>query len=820
MKKGNTTLEQLLRILADEALCKQLLNGNDNCSFLSDGLSRQYYLNEFDRLLNNTVFIMKKNRNFRYFPLVMKLLNRFYVEKMKQNPFEFYENSACRNLLELFQEYPAEMKQFEQFLLTIEFEKSKDEIGRFYHKQMKKNRILNDFELKDLLNYLMIYKNRRMPHHYLRYLFYVIFKKSHQFELTPMLYAELFRFLILDLLEQLKWDDKVHIVSLQEPYPFIYQGSDMYINVSFMKATLEKNLPCFVYLFDLFEKRYKYKSLVHNKYEEIKNKKQDTMKEMLGASFFYDHYSYLSMEQDIVNRGLIARLRFLEDIDISLYQQIIEDYEKNIIQSLQSFGQVDDIHHLVLTLEELTDQTILLAPEVVTNQPYLQIEYRLDGSPKSIAQVVASYEESIKLCRSNADQEHQVFIYYEQVILNKTLNFSKLADEFVAIMEYPIQYSQTDFLIERVFCEYFVRQINNQIQNHILNHQELELILSKLNQYLLKFYQVEQTRISKLAVKDPKKWKLYSEHLIHLYHFVEYMSRPSLYESSYLNLTHVLDLSDAKAIQKKALQKKIVSQRIYMIVLIVLILIFSTSLFLLGRIFWQYWNAKDSYGKIQKQMNQVKPVPIIVPDPNRTEFPINDDIPQMDFDPLKKENEEVVAWIRIEGTAVNYPVVQGTDNEYYLSHLYNKKYNISGSIFGDYRNNIDFSSDNMVLYGHNMKNGSMFGSLKKYKDQKYVEEHPYIWFITPKATYQYEIYAAYEFNSLKEQYIFNFNSDESFQEYLEKVKQKSIISSDLDVEVGDHILTLSTCTEEPSHKRFTVVAKRMVTYVVTEDVSN
>ena len=150
---------------------------------------------------------------------------------------------------------------------------------------------------------------------------------------------------------------------------------------------------------------------------------------------------------------------------------------------------------------------------------------------------------------------------------------------------------------------------------------------------------------------------------------------------------------------------------------------------------------------------------------------------------------------------------------FYLNHLYNKKSNVSGSIFEDYRNGDDFSYDNTVLYGHNLRNNTMFGSLKKYKDASYFENHKYVWLITPNATYQYEIFAAYEFDSSKEQYIFNFNSEESFQTYLDGIKNRSVLSSELKVSPKDHLLTLSTCVEEVNAKRFIVIAKRMVQYV-------
>lgn len=820
MKKGNTKLEQLLHILDDETLCQQLLNADDNCSFLSDGLSKQYYLNEFERLLNSATFIMKKTHNFSYLSLVMKILTKFYLEKMKENPFQFYENVACRNLLELSREYPKEFEPFQKFLKTIHFEEAADEVGRFYHKQMKKNRILNDFELKDLLNYLMIYKNRKMPHHYLKYLFYVIFEKDGELDLSSAMYAELFRFLILDLLGQLGWKEIVHIVTLDEKKPFIYQGPDIYINESVIKPTLEGNMIYFAYLFDLFEKRYKYKSFAHNKYEEIKSKKQYMIKEVLGSSFFYENYSYLSIETEIVDQSLIDRLRFFEEVSPNLYKEIIEDYEKQIMGAIKAETQSNNSTRLVLTLEDLTDQTVLLSPEIIENRPFLKMEYQLDGRKKKIVELLEAYETELELIFDEAESE-MLARYYEQVIFHTSLPISKLPDEFIAILEYKPKIPRTDKLIEKIIQEHFVKEINKSIRNHIITHSELETILSKFNDYMAKMYELEQKRISKYLSKNLEQWKFYNHHLEMLYRSVSYISNPELYESTYLNLTQVLDMKEAKEIQKKVLKNRLASQKVYMAVLIILILIFSISLFLLGRVVWQYWSASDVYGKIQNQSGQVQPLPVIKPDPDRTEFPINDDIPQVDFEPLYEVNNETVAWIRIDNTEINYPVVRAEDNEYYLKHLFNKKTNISGSIFMDYRANQDFSSDNTILYGHNMRNNTMFGSLKKYKTEEYFEEHKYIWLITPKATYQYEIYAAYEFDSSKETHVINFNSEESFQTYLESIKAKSILSSELEVGTKDHLLTLSTCTDDPTDERFVVVAKRVMTYVVPDkNVSN
>lgn len=819
MKKGNTTIEQLLYILDDNVLYQQLLHGSDDCSFLNGTLSRRECLDEFSRVLNSTVLIMKRNKNFHYLSLIIKILEKLYLEQMKEDPFSFYENKACLNLLELYQKYPGELAPFGEFLSKIRFEYYQNEIGRYYHKQMKKSKILNDFELNDLLKYLMIYKNHLMPHHYLRYLFYVLFEKNHEFRISSEIYAELFRFLILDLFEQLGFQDHVKVVSLKDDIPFIYEGNDLYINREVIKTTLEENLSYLPYLFDLLEKRNKYQSFVHNKYEEIKSRKQYTIKEILGIEPFYEQFSYLSIEKEIVDQSLISRLRFFEDVSPSLYQRIIEDYEQQIIKAVKN-KKSEISEKPILTLDELLDKIVLEKTSVLHTFPYLMTDYHSDGTRKSIIELLMSYEKEIELSKKGNKEIHKDLArYYEQTILTTSLDISKIIEEIMTILKYEIRYSETEVLLEKIFCEYFVGEFFDNLEKKCLTYESLEILLSKINEYFTKFYEVEQKRISRYVIKDHEKWLFASNHLKCLYHYVEYMSKPELYENAELHLTQVLDLKYAKEIEKKVLKKKIVSQKVYMVILVILILIFSISLFLLGRILWHHWSANNSYNKIQEQMGATKPIPnkVLEVDPDRDEFPINDDIPQIDFEPLKSENEEVVAWVRIDGTEINYPVSQGENNEFYLNHLYNKKYNISGSVFMDYRNNTDFTSENTILYAHNLRNGTMFGSLKKYKNEEYLKEHKYVWLITPDATYQYEIYAAYEFDSAKDKYEFNFDSEESFLDYLENIKEKSIISSDLEVTPKDHILTLSTCTDENGSKRFIVIAKRIVKYVVIDN---
>lgn len=122
-----------------------------------------------------------------------------------------------------------------------------------------------------------------------------------------------------------------------------------------------------------------------------------------------------------------------------------------------------------------------------------------------------------------------------------------------------------------------------------------------------------------------------------------------------------------------------------------------------------------------------------------------DDISKIDidFESLLRVNEDVVGWIYNENTPINYPIVQAGDNDYYLYRMIDKNYNGAGSIFMDYRNNKDFSDLNTLIYGHNMKNDSMFGTLSKYQNQEYYEEHPVIYIITPDQSYHMELMAGF-----------------------------------------------------------------------------
>lgn len=180
---------------------------------------------------------------------------------------------------------------------------------------------------------------------------------------------------------------------------------------------------------------------------------------------------------------------------------------------------------------------------------------------------------------------------------------------------------------------------------------------------------------------------------------------------------------------------------------------------------------------------------------------------KIDFAPLKEINDDVVGWILAEGSAIDYPIVLGEDNEYYLSHLFNRERNKMGSLFVDYRNNGDFSDKNTVIYGHNMKDGSMFSSLTKYKDQSYYDSFPTMVLYTPDGNFTIELFAGIVADGNYEFVHFKFTDDVDFQDYINSLKRKSTFESNTIVKSDDRIVTLCTCSYEFNNARYALYGK-------------
>lgn len=169
-------------------------------------------------------------------------------------------------------------------------------------------------------------------------------------------------------------------------------------------------------------------------------------------------------------------------------------------------------------------------------------------------------------------------------------------------------------------------------------------------------------------------------------------------------------------------------------------------------------------------------------------------------------NSDVVGWIRFdEPSEINYPVVQGRDNEEYLKRTFEANTNKLGTLFVDVNNPGDFSGRNTFIYGHNMKNGSMFAQLLKYKDDSFYKEHPYFYIYTPDGKVRtYEIFSAGVVKDTSDSYIMDYADDAAFQTYIDYIKQQSAYPTSAEVTTASKIVSLSTCTNVRDDERFLV----------------
>ncbi len=165
----------------------------------------------------------------------------------------------------------------------------------------------------------------------------------------------------------------------------------------------------------------------------------------------------------------------------------------------------------------------------------------------------------------------------------------------------------------------------------------------------------------------------------------------------------------------------------------------------------------------------------------------------VDWNGLKAANPNVVAWLIVPGTGISYPVVQGTDNAYYLNHSFNGQYNELGAVFLDCAANPDFLDDNSIIYGHSVDIGGMFTPLKNFTNLNFFESHPYFWLLTPSQNYRCEIDAFYRGDDDSAIYTVDFGDYE--HEVLEQIYQEAMYTRDLNLD-GKHFVTLSTCNLE------------------------
>lgn len=179
--------------------------------------------------------------------------------------------------------------------------------------------------------------------------------------------------------------------------------------------------------------------------------------------------------------------------------------------------------------------------------------------------------------------------------------------------------------------------------------------------------------------------------------------------------------------------------------------------------------------------------------------------PEIDFEALAEVNPDIVGWLYCADTVIQYPVVQGEDNTYYLNHLFDGQVNASGCLFLDSRVRGDFTDPHSIIYGHHMKNGSMFSALDGYKEQAYYDTRPTFLLLTPEENYVVELFAGYIADAEEGAWSIEFADADDFAQWLEAAKDRSMFSSPVQPTFSDRILTLSTCSYEFPEARFVVL---------------
>ncbi len=263
-------------------------------------------------------------------------------------------------------------------------------------------------------------------------------------------------------------------------------------------------------------------------------------------------------------------------------------------------------------------------------------------------------------------------------------------------------------------------------------------------------------------------------------------------------------------------------------VLLLLVFIFCFGMFI--RLEFQKQKAEESYKRAEELAaettvteatterqteepteTETEPVTEEVPKVWRAkaveEDPYMEELSQKDLAPLREVNPDVLGWIWIPDTQVDYPIMDGEDNDYYLEHTWDRQPSLAGSIGLECMNSSDLSDFNTLLYGHRMKNETMFGSLKHYNRMEYYQAHPYVYILDDSGVHRYEVFSAYTAPVDGDTFLYGFLNEAHMLSFLEYCKTNSVIDIDVNLTPNDRILTLVTCTGNGYEARWVVHAR-------------
>lgn len=236
-------------------------------------------------------------------------------------------------------------------------------------------------------------------------------------------------------------------------------------------------------------------------------------------------------------------------------------------------------------------------------------------------------------------------------------------------------------------------------------------------------------------------------------------------------------------------------------IILILLTLFVYNLYAIGEYCWNSYSNNKLNNELNQQYNMTKK------EENYNKIKMENQGYLAKFELLLKINQDVVGWVKIPNTPIDYPVVKTEDNDFYLHHNIKKEKSNAGTIFMDFRNEGKLKDKNTILYGHNMKDGSMFKGLISYNKQEFFNENSIIEFSDLNNTIYWEIFSVYitdtDFDYLKT----DFTTDGEYEKFLEDIHNKSSYDTGITVSKDDKILTLSTCTYEFEDARLAIHAK-------------
>lgn len=254
--------------------------------------------------------------------------------------------------------------------------------------------------------------------------------------------------------------------------------------------------------------------------------------------------------------------------------------------------------------------------------------------------------------------------------------------------------------------------------------------------------------------------------------------------------------------------------------ILLVIMLFGSTKFILSRL--ENYRSQQDYdqameiaaGQPTEEMTRQETIPettMVSEEPEEIPAEIPDDpvlqeLLAIDLAALREENEDVIGWISIPGTKINYPLLQWTDNDFYLKHTWKQSENASGAIFMECQNAPDFSEFNTIIYGHNMINGTMFGSLHHYRNSSYWEKHPFVYIVNDEGVLRFDVFAVLSANTKSIIYGLGIETDQRKTEFLRFAQDYSFVETGLTPTVDDRILTLSTCTGAGHVNRWVVLS--------------